>query len=230
MPPQESPVLFVDDDVLLCRAIKRAVRRADISLHFCHTAARAVNLVRELNPGVILLDWVLPDRDGIALLKDFRDAHVTSPILMISGQTSLESKLKAFECGADDFVCKPFDTRELVARIKVHLKRSAEGLGVLHVGAITFDPWRQVAFVDDAPLDLSPSELSVLSYLVRHAEQVVPYSALVLATSKQEPEAASVKAVQVVTSRVRIKLGSASPQLQTIRGAGFCLHHDPPGE
>jgi DNA-binding response OmpR family regulator len=225
MSARRQSILLVDDDLLLCRSVERCLRQRGLDIHTAHTAAEAMRSATTIVHDVILLDWVLPDRDGVTLLRELRGAGITVPILMLTGQHAVADKIRALDMGADDYLVKPLSPDELVARVVAHVRRSGR-FSVLRIGHIVLDPWQQEASVDDARLDLTPLEFAVLSFLARHVERAVSREELFKNVWKDKSEG-NARAVDIQIARLRKKLSGAAAQIETVRGVGFRLTASP---
>jgi len=176
-------LLLVDDEVALTRVLKPALAAEGHEVTTAHTAAEAVARVHDLTPDLILLDLGLPDGDGKDVIGTIRLKH-DMPIIVISARNQQDEKIAALDAGADDYVDKPFDIAELMARIRAGLRRQRAGgelpnrftLGPL---SIDFDA-RVVSLLGDE-LRLSPKEYDLLVALARNAGRVVTHKRLIAA-------------------------------------------------
>jgi DNA-binding response OmpR family regulator len=221
MSARRHSILLVDDDLLLCRSVERCLRQRGFNIHTVHTAVEAMRSAATMEHDVILLDWVLPDRDGVTLLREFRAAEISVPILMLTGQQAVADKVRVLDMGADDYLVKPVAGDELAARIVAHVRRSTR-FSVLRVGRIVLDAWKQEARVDDNRIDLTPLEFAVLSFLARHAERAVSREQIFENAWKDNSDGRA-RAVDIQVTRLRRKLDDASEQIETVRGVGFRL-------
>jgi len=221
MGENHQTILLVDDDLLLCRSLARNLAQRGYHVTSVHTAADCVQAASGDNVDLILLDWVLPDRDGVALLRELRENGITVPVIMLTGETAVTAKVRAFDQGADDYLVKPFAIDELVARVDAHMRRRSGTFSTLRLGRVGIDTWKQQASVDGAQVDLTPIEFALLSVLMRNAEQVIPQKQIVEEVWSDKRAEGSVKALHVQITRLRRKLGSAADHIETVRGTGF---------
>jgi len=182
--------------------------------------ARAISESYEL----IVLDLQLPRLDGLRLLEQLHADRPSLPVLILSARTDLPTKLRGFQLGAIDFVPKPFSFDELVARVRVHVRKGREDgadPSALTVGAVTLDLARRRAQVADHSVDLSDREFRLLYHLVSHAGEIVSRERLLSEVWGYSFDPGS-NVVDVCIRRLRKKLGSPSP-IETIRHAGYRL-------
>lgn len=226
MSPSGQSILIVDDDVILCRSLARTLRQHGFDVHAVHNAADALEYVRSNPVGIILLDWILPDRDGVAMLQHLRDRGFHVPVIMLTGQNSVQGKVRALNRGADDYLAKPVAVEELIARVNALVRRASRS-SVSRLGRISLNTLTHEAVVDGTRIDLTPLEYAILAYLARHPNEVVTRKQLSEAVWGEKGAEASSKAIDVQLTRLRRKLGPAADQIETIRGTGICLRTEP---
>jgi DNA-binding response OmpR family regulator len=220
MAPRSIHVLLVDDDVLLCRGLSRTLALHEFEVSTANTAAEAITCIGSNDVDIILLDWILPDRDGVTLLQDLRERGIVAPVIMLSGECSVQGRVRALNRGADDYIAKPFELEELIARIHANLRRHAGQFHVSRIGRIAVDTWKQEASVDGERVDLTPLEYALLTYLVRNADEVLTKKQIVEAVWTEKGAEGSSKALDLQLLRLRRKLGGAASQIETVRGSG----------
>jgi DNA-binding response OmpR family regulator len=224
-------VLIIEDDPTIRAALIRALN--DLP-HVTTSAATAMDGLRQVvgsRPDVVLLDLGLPDLDGSALLAMMR-AVSQVPVIVISARDDEKSIVSLLDAGADDYLVKPFAPAQLEARIRAVLRRSQpdEPQGATVVGGLSIDVGRREASLDDKPLDLSPKEFDLLSYLAENEGQVISKRTLVAEVWNQ-PYGGSDKTVDVHLFWLRRKLGETADEpryLHRVRGVGIKLI-DPDG-
>jgi two-component system phosphate regulon response regulator PhoB len=185
---------------------------------------------RELDavlPDVILLDWMLPGESGLALAKRWRANPRTKavPIIMLTARGDEMDRVAGLDAGADDYIAKPFSTKELLARVRAVLRRRAPEQvgGVVSIGALSLDASTYRVTFADQPLKLGPTEFKLLQYLMSHAERVHSRSQL-LDKVWGDHVFIEERTVDVHVKRLREALGSQAGQMiETVRGAGYRL-------
>lgn len=169
----------------------------------------------------VILDLGLPGMDGLTVLRRWRANERSFPILILTARGNWTERVEGIDAGADDYLAKPFEAEELLARLRAIIRRSAgRSAPVLSIGAVTLDPRRMRVTVDGVPKNLSPQEYRLLSYLMHHAGRVVSQIELTEHLYAQDFERES-NAVEVLVGRVRRKLGIGL--IETRRGFGYIV-------
>ena len=179
---------------------------------------------------VIVLDWLLPDRDGLDVCRVLRRRGVSTPILMLTARDALEDRVMGLDAGADDYLMKPYGFSELMARIRALLRRSELSRPVvLRVADLELDTVSQRVARGGEPIDLTAKEYAILEVLMRHAGAVVPRNAVTEHVWVSELDM-SPNLLEVHLSRLRRKLdhGRRPPLIHTIRGRGYMIGTDAP--
>jgi len=215
-------VALVEDDRRLARAVANGLGEEGYTVRAVDSAGRGLELVRQWNPDVVLLDLMLPDNDGPELFEAFR-AETDAALVGISAKSAVSDRIAGLKLGADDYVAKPFALEELVARVEAVIRRHrGKGGAKLVVGDVMLDLSEGTATRAGRPLDLTGIEFRVLAALMRSRGQLVTYEQLAEAVwaVTTGPESNS---LEVHISRVRQKLetGGASRLIQTVRGIGY---------
>ena len=215
-------VLIVEDDLDLGRALQQALRADRISSEWVRRAADASRFVEQANAyDCILLDLSLPDGAGLDLLRRWRQAGLSAPLIIITAQSSLDERLAGLEGGADDFVLKPFVTAELIARIRAVVRRYARQTSdVWKVGPLEIEPRARVARLEGPRVELSLREFNVLMELARDYGAVVAKKDL---STRLEPlgDPVDMATIEVHVSNLRRKIGAHL--IVTVRGVGYML-------
>ena len=174
---------------------------------------------------LILLDLVLPKKNGFQVAGELRREGRNTPILMLTSRDAVEDVVRGLDAGADDYLAKPFRFNELLARIRaLHRRGGAERLEVLRYGPVTLDRLRHQVTVHDAPLELTPKEFQLLEYLLLHPEEVVRRTTLLEKVWDMhfDPES-NVVDVHVGNLRRKLNQAAGEPLIATVRGVGFSL-------
>jgi DNA-binding response OmpR family regulator len=169
-------ILIIEDDVAITQGLEQALQEEHFKVVSANTGERGYAIARRQNIDLILLDLMLPDKNGEEICRDLRKEGVQTPILMLTKRKAEIDKVMGLDSGADDYVTKPFGTRELIARVKALLRRGVElkkEIEDFAFGNVHVDFKRQEATKRSKPLILSAREFKILKYLVQHEGEVV---------------------------------------------------------
>ena len=224
-----AKILLVDDEPAIRRLLRNTLERAGHEVIEAGNARDALAAASASHPDAVLLDLGLPDRDGLALIPLLRrDADVR--ILIISAREATEEKVAALDLGADDFVTKPFDTDELLARLRVALRHhgGAAPMKVVRTGALEIDLDRRLVARAGTPLHLTRKEHDVLAMLARHVGRVVTHEKLIAAAWRGD-EDPRIDYLRIVIRNLRQKVEAPEPIGSVIGselGVGYRLRAD----
>jgi DNA-binding response OmpR family regulator len=216
-------VLLVEDDSPLAESIATAMRaqgwRPDISPRGEPVPASLLQDPYD----VLVLDIGLPGIDGLETLRRVRDQGSTLPVLMLTARDAVEDRVRGLECGADDYLVKPFALSELLARLRALVRRHDARRGEsLVLAALQFDTAARSARVGDQPITLSARECIVLQYLMLKTDSVVTREQLTALVPGWDA-ATSANALELLMSRLRAKVEPGGVRLRTVRGLGYRL-------
>lgn len=226
-------ILVVDDEQPIADILKFNLEKEGYQVVCAYDGGRAVELAFSEQPDLILLDWMLPVKDGMDVCREVR-AKSNTPIIMLTAKDSEIDKVLGLEMGADDYVTKPFGTRELLARVKAHLRRSnaaadkqeaEEQPQGLRIGGLFIDTDMYVVYREGEPLDLTHREFELIHYLAKNAGKVMTREHLLQAVWGFE-YFGDVRTVDVTIRRLREKLETdpSKPEyITTRRGLGYMM-------
>ncbi len=221
-------VLVIDDERGLRELLEYGLERAGFEVKSVTEGSAALPLLETWLPDVIVLDVMLPGRDGFALLPEIRRL-TTAPVVMLTARTEIAEKVAGFSAGADDYVGKPFDFEELVARLRTVLRRPRiEGRETLTYADLSIDTPSRAVHRGNRRIDLSAREFELLRVFAEHAEQVLTRSELLDLVWGVDRDVVP-NTVETYVSFLRAKLDSGEEikLIQTLRGAGYCLRATP---
>jgi len=211
-------VLVVDDEVGLVRALRRGLTAEGFAVDAAHDGATGLSMAVDGAYDVLVVDVMLPRRNGYDLVTALRAQDVWTPVLMLSAKDGEHDVADGLDVGADDYLTKPFSFVVLVARLRALVRRPvAPRPAVLRAGALTLDPASREVTRDGRPVALTVRETALLEYLLRHADRVVGKIELldhVFDTGGEDPNV-----VEVYVGYLRRKLGRDA--VTTVRGAGY---------
>jgi DNA-binding response OmpR family regulator len=216
-------ILLVEDHERLAGFIVKGLNAAGFSTDHVATCDDALSALTTTRYDAILLDLGLPDGDGLHIVRSLRDRQNSVPIMVITARDGLQDKVMGLNAGADDYLLKPFDMEELIARLRALLRRPGSALGTtLTSGNLSMDTVSREASIDGVTITLSRKELGLLELLMRRAGRVVPKDAIEESLYSFD-ELASQNSIEVLVHRLRRKLGEsgADHQIHTLRGVGY---------
>ena len=218
-------VLIVDDEAPIREMIAVALQIAGYQCLEAENAQIAHALIVDHQPDIILLDWMMPEISGLELARRLKREPMSAeiPIIMLTARGEEDNKIQGLEAGADDYITKPFSPRELIARLKAVLRRTAiAGIDeTIEVEGLRLDPSSQRVSSDDSPLEIGPTEFRLLQFFMSHPDRAYSRSQLldpVWGGSVYVDE----RPVDVHIRRLRLTLGAKHRHLvQTVRGTGY---------
>lgn len=218
-----AKILIVEDDDSLRDALQLTL---SMDKHIVDTAvdgAEAEFKLKSFDYDLLLLDWNLPDKMGVDIIKDYRARGGRLPILLLTGKSTASDKECGLDSGADDYLTKPCDLIKLKARIRALLRRPPLlGAGSLQCKNISIDPVQHLVFKDGEPVQLMPREYQLLEFLMRHPDQVFSQEALLNRVWPSSSES-TVEAMRTTLKRLRKKLDPEANVISTIHGVGVVL-------
>ncbi len=218
-------VLLVEDDTIVARAISLALKASAMVVDIAETGEESLELARLYDYDIIVLDLMLPDMEGYEVVRRLRAARIETPVLILSGLNRPQAKVRGFGMGADDYITKPFDQTELVARIQAIVRR-AKGFSqpTLSIGPLTLNLGSREVMVDGRNVHLTGKEYAVLELLTLRKGIVLTKEAFLnhLYGGMDEPE---VKIIDVFICKLRKKLAhaGAADLIGTVWGRGYVL-------
>jgi two-component system response regulator QseB len=217
-------ILLIEDDAMIGKAVRSGLADAGFAVDWV-TDGRAAELALANDVyDLAVLDLGLPKKDGMAILASMRSVGNAMPVLIASARDAVRDRIAGLEAGADDYVLKPFDLDELVARVRALLRRNAgSGSPLLKFGSLMLDPLRKLVTQGDATVDLSAKEFAVLEALMRRPGAVLSRAQLEESVYGWGDEVGS-NAIEVHLHHLRKKLGAAV--IKNVRGVGYRVTED----
>jgi two-component system phosphate regulon response regulator PhoB len=225
-------ILLVEDEPSIAELLRFTLHGVGFATSIASDAAQARKLIAAALPHLVLLDWMLPDTSGLALLGEWRREARTAalPVIMLTAKGMEEDKVKGLNEGADDYVTKPFSPKELVARVQALLRRKAPEVGhsSLSYGMLGIDTERHRVTVAGQQIELDQAEFKLLRYLVAHPERIFSRAQL-LDKVWGDHTFIEERTVDVHIMRLRKSLGAAADYIRTVRGMGYKLSSEDKG-
>ncbi len=213
---------MAEDDEGLRSVLERGLRENGYVVDAVADGNEAGAYLRAYDYSALILDWRMPERSGLDVLTEARSRRMSTPVLMLTARDATADRVAGLDAGADDYLVKPFDFPELLARIRALLRRPSDTRQPrLVCGDVTFDPATRSASVGTEPVSLTTTEISILELLIRHAPGVVGRRSIALHVWDHEADAVGSNTIDVHIARLRSKLSDAHVRIETVRGVGY---------
>lgn len=214
-------VLLVEDDQSLAAGLSKALHNEGFVVNHVSTGATALSAVRTAPPEIVVLDLGLPDMDGLDVLKKIRASGSTIPVLILTARTSIDARVSGLDGGADDYLPKPFEIPELIARLRVIERRlSSTQQTRIEVGDVALDTLTRQAYYKNEPVELARREYTVLKSLIENCGKIQTREQLESRLYSWGEEVSS-NALEVHVHHLRKKFGSDF--IKTVRGVGYTV-------
>jgi len=215
-------ILVLEDNAILSHALCDVLTKAGYAVDFFANGEDGKSVLEYQQYDLLILDLGLPGIDGMDILKNLRKAKNKIPVLVVSARDKLDQKILGFESGADDYLCKPFELDEVVARVNALLRRSfQEGQSIIQLNNLIFDSFSRTLSRDGQRVSLSHRELSVFEYLLININKVISKESIVEHISTFDDDI-NITTIETYISRLRKKLGD-DISLKSIRRLGYIL-------
>lgn len=218
-------LLVVEDDPVLGKALQRGLNEAGHQCEWVRNGRKGLEEARSQRFDAVVLDLMLPDLDGVEIMKSLRNEGIRTPVLMLTAMGSVDDRVKGLKAGADDYLVKPFAFPELTARLEAIGRRIVDRpSSTMTAGPVTLDLTNRRVMRGGAEITLTPTEFSLLEYLIRFQGQVVTRKMLCEHLWESDWEGVT-NVVEVHINRLRGKIdrGFEEPLIQTVRGRGYVL-------
>ena len=219
-------ILVVEDNLELGQNLRKGLREHGFIVDLANRGDLGLDYARAGTYDLLILDRMLPVMDGLELLKKLRELRISTPAIFLTARSAVSERIEGFDAGADDYIVKPFSFAELLARIRVVLRRgqSVAPVTILKVADLTLDPVTRIVERSANRIELSAKQFSLLEYLMRHAGQVVSRSMILEKVWDFEFDSLT-NVVEVHINRLRNKVDRdyEHPLIHTLRGVGYVL-------
>ena len=218
-------ILVVEDNKRLSDSLRMTLEDDGYAIDVAYDGLDGEEMARMGTYDVIILDIMLPQKDGLSVCRDLRDQRINTPVLMLTARDALDDRVRGLDSGADDYLVKPFEVDELRARIRALLRRESSSKSpLLQVGDLTLDPATHAVERSESPIDLTAKEYSLLEYFMRHPNHLVSREMAESHLWSYNHVVAS-NVVDVYIRRLRRKIDDPHEVklFETIRGAGYRL-------
>jgi len=217
-------ILVVEDERRIADFLSRGLGSAGYAVDVAATGGSAIDMIHSTDYDLVILDLGLPDVDGLTVLQKIRNRKVSPPVLILSARDAVDDRVKGLEGGADDYLVKPFAFVELLARVRVLLRRGQPTPEKLQVGDLSLDCIRRKVSRDGENIELAPKEFSILEYLMRNRGRPLSRTMIVEHVWDMDYDGLT-NIVDVYIRHLRSKIDDKWPQkmIQTVRGIGYML-------
>jgi two-component system, OmpR family, response regulator TctD len=218
-------VLIVEDATDMAEAMAIRLGKSGMACDLADSVALAEDFLSVQKYDAIVLDINLPDRNGTELLQDLRQKNDRTPVLMLTALFSVDDRVSALDLGADDYLVKPFDQRELEARLRALIRRDADQKSdVISLGPLAFQPAALSATLSGEALDLTRREATLLGLLLRNQKQVLSKKRLYDGLFTFDDADVGLNAIELYIARLRKKLAGSGVSIETQRGIGYRIY------
>ncbi|MGD0185304.1 MAG: response regulator transcription factor [Roseiarcus sp.] len=227
-PGARLPVLIIEDECGLAEEIRFELQASGHVVELAETREEGLRAARASGPGVLVLDRMLHGEDGLTIIETLREEGNSTPVLVISALSSVDDRIRGLKAGGDDYLVKPFELRELAARVEALLRRVDDaGATRLRAGPLEMDLVQRSVRRGDRPIDLLPREFKLLEYFMRRPNQVITRAMFLedVWNYKFLPQT-NVVDVHISNLRRKIDKGGEPRLIVNVRAAGFKLHVD----
>ena len=218
-------ILLIEDDQEMVRYLKRGLKEVGYAVDTAFDGQEGLHLAATGLYDAVVLDIMLPRKDGIAVVKEMRGAGLATPVLMLTARDGVDDRVRGLDAGADDYLVKPFGFAELLARLRALWRRGTPSVQTEWRAAdLRMDVLAHRVFRGDDELDLTPKEFALLEYLLRHADQVVTRMMILNHVWNYDFDPGT-NVVDVHVRRLRLKVdeGQKVRLIHTVRGVGYVL-------
>ncbi|MBE9169629.1 response regulator transcription factor [Pleurocapsales cyanobacterium LEGE 06147] len=219
-------ILLVDDEVELTDPLTRLLKREGYEVDVADNGVAGAQLALENNYDLLILDWMLPHKSGLEICQELRSRSLTTPVLFLTAKDTVDDRVLGLDAGADDYLVKPFQLRELLARVRALLRRYANLVeqtpGRLKVADLELDSENQLAYRRGRAIELSEKEIKLLEYFMRHPGQLLTHEEIhrYLWIDKEQPSS-NVLAALIRLLRRKITKKDENILIHTVYGKGY---------
>ena len=223
-------ILLVDDECEMTVPLSLQLTREGYEVDIAHDGIEGYDLIQTQTYDLLILDWMLPGQSGVSICQQLRHAGVTVPVLLLTAKDTVDDRVTGLDAGADDYLIKPFELKELLARVRALLRRPSmvnpapdHRLVYEH---LELDESNQIAYIGDRPIDLSEKESQLLAYLMKHPNHVLTHQDLYQDIwGGDRPPSSNVLAAQIRLLRKKIDSPGEPTLIHTVYGKGYRFGH-----
>lgn len=218
-------ILLVDDETELSDPLSRILLQEGYEVDIADNGATGIKLALQNQYDLLILDWMLPHKSGLEICREVRSQSLTTPVLFLTAKDTVDDRVDGLDAGADDYLVKPFELRELLARVRALLRRSTLEIGSsdrLKVADLELDIENQVVYRRGKAIDLSEKEIELLKYFMEHPDRLLSHEEIhsYLWQAEEQPSS-NVLAALVRLVRRKIEIKGEVPLIHTVYGKGY---------
>lgn len=221
-------ILVVEDEKKVASFIKKGLEEEYYSVDVAFDGKEGLNLALSEEYDLIILDLMLPFKDGLSILKEIREQKILTPVIILTARDTIQDKVTGLDTGADDYLAKPFSFEELLARIRAILRRnSVEKNNIIRAGDLILDTQAHKVFRNNVEIQLTPKEYAILEYLMRNKNRVISRTKLSEHIYEFHFDPGT-NVIDVYINKLRNKIdkGHEKQMIRTIRGVGYLIKDD----
>jgi len=217
-------LLVAEDEGPIRDLLVRGLSEAGYVVDSAENGGDALHLLRLYDYAAAVIDWRMPEMTGVEVIRAARTQHIAVPVLMLTARDALSDRVEGLDAGADDYLVKPFEFDELLARLRALLRRRARGpLGTFELADLALDQGTRRASIGGKDVELSPKEFAILELLISRAPDLVPVRQIALGVWEDDSRLVGSNTIHVHMGRLKRKLSHARARIVTVRGQGFRL-------
>jgi OmpR-family two-component system manganese-sensing response regulator len=219
-------ILLVDDELELTDPLSRILQREGYKVDIAHNGAQGVEFALNNDYDLLILDWMLPHKSGLDLCRELRKKSIATPVLFLTAKDTIDDRVLGLDAGADDYLVKPFELRELLARVRALLRRVSSEEAVnkarLKVAGIELDLENQMAYRSGRAIELSEKEIQLLEYLMKNPDRLLTHDEIYnYLWQDSEKPSSNVLAALIRLLRRKIELNDEASLIHTVYGKGY---------
>jgi two-component system, OmpR family, response regulator len=220
-------ILVVEDEVKVSNFIMRGLEEEGYTVDVAEDGKKGLDLIKTEEYGLVLLDLMIPEIDGLEVLKRMRQDEIETPVLIITAKSTKEDVIKGLDTGSDDYLTKPFSFDELLARIRALLRRSRKSAPLtLEYGEMVLNPYNRRLSVGDKETELTEKEFLIMEYMMRNYERPLTRKEMAEYAWQSQDDSSNIVDVYVNFLRKKIELLTDRKFIHTVRGVGYVLKED----
>lgn len=219
-------ILLVDDEIELTEPLSRILQREGYKVDIAHNGAQGIELALNNDYDLLILDWMLPQKSGLDLCRELRERSISTPVLFLTAKDTIDERVLGLDAGADDYLVKPFELRELLARVRALLRRvsneETSSLEKLKVAGLELDIENQMAYRCGKAIELSEKEIQLLAYFMTHSDRLLTHEEIYnYLWQDNEKPSSNVLAALIRLLRRKIELNNEVNLIHTVYGKGY---------